>query len=129
MKQSKASLVAGITCTVILSCILLASSVFKFTMDPMSSKGQEFAEVVGIGLIKPLALTELGILILIWIPRTATIGYILSFGYFSGATATHLTHGSAVNIQPALMILTLIAAFFRTPELFARLFGSKQIET
>ena len=125
MKQSRMSRVAGLVLTGLLSFVLVASAYMKFTLDPNSSTGQEFANNVPLTLLKPLALSEIGLLALVWAPRTAALGYVLMFGYWSGAMATHLTHSSPVTVQPVLMVLTLVASFFRSPELFARLLGRR----
>jgi DoxX-like family len=126
MKQSRTSLVTGLVLTGLLSFVLVVSGIFKLTIDPTMGKGHEMAEMIGIALMKPLAVIEFLLAALLWIPRTSALGFILTFGYFSGATATHLTHSSPIDIQPVLMGLTLLAAFFKTPELFFRLLVSKQ---
>jgi DoxX-like family len=126
MKQSRISLITGIVLTVLLSLVLVASAVFKLTLDPNSGQGLELAQNVGIGLLKPLALIDFVLLVLLWIPRTSALGFVLTFGYWSGAMATHLTHESPITIQPMLMILTLAASFFRTPELLSRLLQSNR---
>jgi hypothetical protein len=124
--QNRKSRIIGIVLTVILSFFFIASGIFKFAVDPTSAQGLEFATTVGAALLKPIAVAEFIVVLFIWMPRTATLGYILSFGFWSGACATQLTHSSAVTVQPVFMLLTLVAAFFRTPELYSRLLGLNQ---
>lgn len=63
--------------------------------------------------------------ILFIIPRTSTIGILLSAGYWGGAVATDLTHAHTPG--PALMAIALLglASIFRNPELFQRLLGKE----
>lgn len=51
-------------------------------------------------------------------PRTSTLGTIAMFGYWSGALATELSHGGPQPVSLVLIVLTIVVAWFRSPELF-----------
>lgn len=62
------------------------------------------------------------------LPRTSTIGVVLSGGYWGGAMATDLSHGQFPAPVLVAMLLLGLVALFRNPELFQRLQG-KTVES
>jgi hypothetical protein len=89
------------------------------------SPAEEFGKRLGtVGLEHPLGVLEFIIVILFLVPRTSTVGFVLMIGYMSGALATNLTHGfSNMEALPIYItfVLLMISAWFRNPELTARL--------
>jgi hypothetical protein len=73
--------------------------------------------------LQTLAVIDLLLAVGMFVPRVSTLSYVLTVGYFGGATATHLTHGMTFGLQAGLIVFTLVCAYFRAPELFLRLLG------
>lgn len=103
------------------------AAVTKFMTFPPDSLQTQLPRTLGYAdIIRPLGLLEMAIVILFILPRTSTVGFILMVGYTAGILATHFTHGfTAAQNAPIFVMLLLLAvsAWFRNPELTARLRG------
>ncbi len=111
-------------------CVLLVAAFTAFsaiagmipTTDPAAIEIMTRLGILGMGLY--LGITKLIIIVLLLIPRTSTVGFVLMIGYYGGILATNITHGfSFAETIPIyiVFIFLMISAYFRNPELLARL--------
>jgi hypothetical protein len=119
--------VAGWTASVLAILPLAGSAIPKlFLAKPGTELYTNFEKLGFNEILIPLGIIGLILSTLVLIRRTALIGIIGTFGYWSGALATELTHGG-FNPAPIIgMIMLVIAAWFRTPEVFDRILGRNQ---
>src|SRR3989344_7018779 len=123
----RSGLIIGWICTLLIGAFNLFAAVMKFLPVAPGSQAEEFGQRLGTtGLEYPLGVLEIIIVVLFLVPRTSTVGFVLMIGYMGGVLATMLTHGlshaDSLMIYVALLLLT-ISAWFRNPELVARLRG------
>jgi hypothetical protein len=108
--------------------LIIASGLPKFFIVD-GTPTADFVNALGAGdILYPVGALEILCGILLLIPRTMTVGFIVTVGLLGGATATGLTHNVEGNWPWFPMVLILIltfSAYFRTPELLARLRGKK----
>jgi hypothetical protein len=105
--------------------LILASGGPKLFMSTEGSSLQEFATQLGIwDILFYIGILEIICAILLIIPRTSTVGFVLMIGLLGGAMATGLTHPEAEGNWPFFPLLLIgilmIGAYFRNPELLAR---------
>lgn len=88
----------------------------------------EMAKEIGLNAqnFKLVGIVELISVLLFLLPRTGIIGTLLLAAYMGGAMATHLTHSQSIMAPAVIEAIVWAVAFFRFPELQARLFGNKQ---
>lgn len=125
--QSRVGTIIGWTCAILVAAFSLFAAVMKFVPVVPGSPADEIGTRLGThGFEYPLGVLEIIIIVLFLIPRTMTVGFVLMIGYMGGALATNLTHGfthaEALPIY-ILFVLLAISAWFRNPELTARLRG------
>lgn len=124
MKRRSASII-GWTTAGIVAAFNLFAAVMKFVPVPAGSEQEAFMTKLGVtGLEHPLGVLEFLIIALFLIPRTSTVGFVLMVGYMGGALATNLTHGfGTADVVPIYVsfVLLMISAWYRNPELVARL--------
>jgi putative oxidoreductase len=93
----------------------------------MAAPGTEMAAIaVKMGFFEVrflIAGLEILAAVALLIPRTSTIGVVLSAGYWGGAAATDITHGQFPGPVLVAMLLLGLVALFRNPELFHRILG------
>lgn len=114
----------GQVLTGLLTFVLVAAGAGKLLAPPPP----DAPVVLPAATVYTLAVIDLLLAIGLWVPRTSTLSYVLTVGYFGGATATHLTHGLPIGIPAGLIVFTLLAAYFRRPELFMRLLGKQSLD-
>ena len=79
-------------------------------------------EVAKLGLSLPIQVIGVGELasaILLLIPRTSSLGLLLTSGFWGGAICLHMSKGEPFVFQSALLLLTWIGAYLRVPGAFA----------
>src|SRR5436190_19293058 len=79
-------------------------------------------EVAKLGLSLPIQVIGVGELasaILLLIPRTSSLGLLLTSGFWGGAICLHISKGEPFVFQSALLLLTWIGAYLRVPGAFA----------
>jgi hypothetical protein len=126
--SSRINSVIGWICSGLVAVFTLFSAVMEFVpvTDPAV---QAFLERLGVdGIEHELGITKFILTILYLVPRTSVVGFVLLVGYFGGALATNITHDFTLpEYAPLILVLVLLAidAWFRKPELTARLLGKK----
>lgn len=117
----------GKVLTGLLSLLLLAAGAGKaFAPQPADAPF-----VMAASVVYTLAVIDVLLAVGLWLPRVSTLSYVLTVGYFGGATATNLTHGQPAGMTAfpaALIVFTLLAAYFRAPELFLRAMGKESLD-
>lgn len=127
--KKKIGSVLGWISIFLVSAFFLFAAVMKFM--PATPEGVAMQQQLGVlGLEYGLGIMQFVVLALYLIPRTSTVGTVLMVGYLGGALATNITHGMSPTdpfIAPmyVLFLLLMVGAWFRTPELKARLMGEK----
>jgi hypothetical protein len=71
--------------------------------------------IVGVGEIVT------GILLLI--PRTLSLGILLTSAFWGGAICVHMTHGQSYFLQSVLLLLSWIGAYLRNPMVLGSFWG------
>jgi hypothetical protein len=56
--------------------------------------------------------------ILLLIPRTLSLGILLTSSFWGGAICVHMTHGQSYLLQSALLVLSWVGAYLRNPAVF-----------
>src|SRR5258708_40153806 len=78
-------------------------------------------EVAKLGLTLPIQVIgagELASAILLLIPRTASLGLLLTSGFWGGAICLHMSKGEPFGLQSALPLSTWVGGFLRVPGAF-----------
>ena len=123
----KISSIIGWICTVLVAALTIFSGVMEFVMPMDNPEVATFVARLGLtGLEYHLGVAKLAFAALYLWPRTSTVGFVLLVGYYGGALATNITHGVPMaEYFPIVVVLALLTvdAFFRKPELLARLKG------
>ena len=93
----------------------------RFPGSPADEMGRRLGVT---GMEYTLGVLEFIIIALFLIPRTSTVGFVLMIGYLGARSQRILTHGfTNMEALPIyiLFLLLMISAWFRNPELTARL--------
>src|SRR6267378_604820 len=79
-------------------------------------------EVEKLGLSVPIQVIGAGELvsaILLLVPRTASLGALLTSGFWGGAICLHMSKGEPFVVQSVFLLLTWVGAYLRVPGTFA----------
>jgi len=79
-------------------------------------------QVEKLGLSVPIQVIGAGELvsaILLLVPRTASLGVLLTSGFWGGAICLHMSKGEPFVLQTAFLLLTWVGAYLRVPGTFA----------
>lgn len=74
--------------------------------------------VVKFGLSVPIQVIGVGELvsaILLLVPRTASLGVLMTSGFWGGAICLHMSHGEPFVLQSIFLLLTWVGAYLRVP--------------
>ena len=94
--------------------MILAGSAKVFGLFPPE-------EVAKLGLSLPIQVIgagELASAILLLIPRTSSLGLLLTSGFWGGAICLHMSKGELFVLQSALLLFTWIGGYLRVPGAF-----------
>jgi hypothetical protein len=95
--------------------MLLAGSVKIIGLFP-----PEQVEKLGLGVpIQVIGAGELVSALLLLIPRTASLGVLLTSAFWGGAICLHMSKGEPFVLQSVFLILTWVGAYLRVPGTFA----------
>ncbi len=124
---ARATTITGWTFAIITALLFTLTGLLKFM--PIEPGTEMEAMMIRLGTLEiepALGVLQLIIAALFIIPRTSTVGLVLMVGYIGGALATNITHGfTAMEAMPCYIffVLIMLTAWFRNPELTARLRG------
>jgi len=79
-------------------------------------------QVAKMGLSLPIAVIgagELATAVLLLIPRTSSLGLLLTSAFWGGAICLHMSKGEPFVLQSALLLLTWLGAYLRIPGAFS----------
>src|SRR5262245_59479902 len=97
--------------------MLLASSAKVLGLFP-----PEQVAKLGLGVpIQVIGAGELVSAILLLVPRTASLGILLTSGFWGGAICLHMSKGEPFVLQSVFLLLTWVGAYLRVPGTFASL--------
>jgi DoxX-like family len=94
--------------------MILAGSAKVFGLFPPE-------EVAKLGLSLPIQVIgagELASAILLLIPRTSSLGLLLTSGFWGGAICLHMSKGELFVLQSALLLFTWVGGYLRVPGAF-----------
>jgi hypothetical protein len=57
--------------------------------------------------------------ILLLVPRTSSLGVLLTSSFWGGAICLHMSHGELFVLQSVLLLLTWVGAYLRVPGMFS----------
>src|SRR6266851_5728768 len=78
-------------------------------------------QVEKLGLSVPIQVIGAGELvsaILLLVPRTASLGVLLTSGFWGGAICLHMSKGEPFVLQSALLLFTWVGGYLRVPGAF-----------
>ena len=78
--------------------------------------------------IQVIGAGELVSAILLLVPRTASLGVLLTSGFWGGAICLHMSKGEPFVLQSAFLLLTWAGAYLRVPGTFASIAVSSLTE-
>jgi len=79
----------------------------------------EQVEKLGLSLpIQVIGAGELASAILLLIPRTSSLGLLLTSGFWGGAICLHLSKGEPFVMQSAFLLFTWVGGYLRVPGAF-----------
>jgi hypothetical protein len=80
----------------------------------------EALEKTGLGdKILLIGVGELASAILLLVPRTSSLGILLTSSFWGGAICLHMSHGEPFVLQSVLLLLTWVGAYLRVPAMFS----------
>jgi hypothetical protein len=88
-------------------------------------------QVAKLGLSVPIQVIGAGELvsaILLLVPRTASLGVLLTSGFWGGAICLHMSKGEPFVLQSVFLLLTWVGAYLRVPGTFASFGASSPTE-
>src|ERR1700749_3484946 len=75
---------------------------------------------LGLGVpIRVIGAGELVSAILLLVPRTASLGVLLTSGFWGGANCLHMSKAETFVLQSVCLLLTWVGAYLRVPGTFA----------
>jgi hypothetical protein len=79
-------------------------------------------EVAKMGLSVPIQVIGAGEVLsalLLLLPRTASLGVLLTSSFWGGAICLHVSKGEPFVLQSALLLFTWVGTYFRVPAMFS----------
>jgi hypothetical protein len=64
--------------------------------------------------------------VLLVIPRTLSLGILLTGSFWGGAICVHMTHGQSYLLQSALLVLSWVGAYLRNPAVLGSFWGRQE---
>jgi hypothetical protein len=78
------------------------------------------------GLTQSIRLVGAGEIVtgaLLLIPRTMSLGILLTSSFWGGAICIHMSHGQSYALQSALLVLSWVGAYLRNPAVLGSFWG------
>ena len=76
--------------------------------------------------IQAIGVGELACAILLLIPRTSSLGLLLTSGFWGGAICLHMSKGEPFVFQSALLLFTWVGGYLRVPGAFGSFTAQSQ---
>jgi hypothetical protein len=74
---------------------------------------------LGLGLpIQVIGVGEIASAILLLVPRTSSLGLLLTTGFWGGAVCLHMSKGEPFAVQSVFLILSWVGGYLRVPGAF-----------
>jgi len=111
--------ITGFVLQVVVGGMMILSGAMKLGTLPTEMEA-ELAKK-GSGLvpnIKLIGVGEIASAVLMIVPVTASLGTLLTSGFWGGAICLHLSHNEPYLFQSALLLVTWVGAFLRMPYMF-----------
>jgi len=105
--------VAGWVILSLVAAMIIFSGIMKFTVKVGSDQMEMFTQLGFGGHLPLIALGEIVTYILLLIPVTASLGFILAIAHAGGMVATHLTHDVSIVFPAVLLVLVFVGQFLR----------------
>ena len=84
---------------------------------------------LGLGVpIQVIGAGELVSAVLLLVPRAASLGVLLTSGFWGGAICLHMSRGEPFVVQSVFLLLTWVGAYLRVPGTFASFAVSAKTE-
>ena len=84
---------------------------------------------LGLGVpIQVIGAGELVSAVLLLVPRAASLGVLLTSGFWGGAICLHMSKGEPFVVQSVFLLLTWVGAYLRVPGTFASFAVSAKTE-
>ncbi len=118
-------LILGWICALLVAALNVFAGISKFLPVAPDSPQAVMMQSMGItpSIAYVLGTIELVTVVLLLIPRTSTIGFVIMVGYLGGVTATLITHSQDATVGYIALALLTVSAYVRNPELLSRLKG------
>lgn len=119
MNSHRGMRITGLVLHVLIGGVMLMAGSFKaFDLLPEEAK----QEMEGSAILDNLLLIGVGEIVtalLLIVPRTLSLGVLLTSGFWGGAICLHLSQGEPYVVQSLLLALTWVGAWLRCPALLA----------
>jgi DoxX-like family len=123
---SRARQITGWVLTVLLSALFLGSASGKLL------RAEPVAKMMGDwGLADQVTLIGVGEAVsalLLLIPRTHSLGFLLLKAYMGGAIVTHMQHGESYVVQSSILVVIWFAGFLRYPQVLQSFFPTSKLK-
>jgi hypothetical protein len=125
-KSTKWLGIAGLVLHVLIAALMIfAGSVKVFIAPPALVEGMGKN---GLGdQILLIGAGELITAVLLVVPRTASLGVLLTSAFWGGAIVAHMSHAEAYAMQSVLLALTWLGAYLRLPAMFSSFAGARGV--
>lgn len=122
--NQKITLIVGwVLHAVIAGMMIMAGSISAFGLA--SKEMLEQTAKTGLaGQMTMIGFGQLVSAILLLVPRTLSLGLLLTSAFWGGTICLHMSHGESYVFQSVLLILTWVGAYLRDPRTMASLQGN-----
>jgi hypothetical protein len=72
---------------------------------------------------------ELITAILLLIPRTSSLGVLLTSGFWGGVISTHMIQGDSYLLPAAMLVVTWIGGYLRNPGMLESFFKARPVNS
>jgi len=102
--------------TALIALVITSGACMKLAAAP--SLVDIYSKIGLLSWLQALGVIELIFLTLFLLPRTMKLGFLLLTGYFGGAMAVELSHGSVFIAPGIILSVAWIAAYLRDASIF-----------
>jgi hypothetical protein len=118
--------IAGLVLHVLIGGLMIfagSGKLFGFAQQPIDELGK-----AGLGSWIPvIAAGEIITAVLLLIPRTSSLGILLTSSFWGGAICLHMSKGELFIPQSVFLLLAWVGTYLRNPATFSSFFGSPAV--